>query len=93
MLKKIQQFRPICLLNCLYNWITKCLTIRLESVAARIIHKSQTAFIKGRNIMNSVLALHEILHETKIKRKVGVILKLDFEKTYDNINWDFCCNV
>jgi hypothetical protein len=30
--------------------------------------------------MNSILAPHEILHETKIKRKVGVILKLDFEK-------------
>jgi hypothetical protein len=38
--------------------------------------------------MNSVLALHETLHETKIKRKVGVILKLDFEKAYDKINWD-----
>ena len=27
---KIQQFRPICLLNCLYKWMTKTLTIRLE---------------------------------------------------------------
>jgi hypothetical protein len=42
--EKIKQFRPICLLNCMYKWITKCLTIRLESVAGRIIHKSQTAF-------------------------------------------------
>lgn len=30
---KIQQFRPICLLNCLYKWITKVMTIRLEKVA------------------------------------------------------------
>lgn len=28
--EKIQQFRPICLLNCLYKLITKTLTIRLE---------------------------------------------------------------
>jgi hypothetical protein len=69
--EKIQQFRQICLLNCLYKWITKCLTIRLESVAGRIIHKSQTAFLKGRNIMNSILALHEILHETKKIGKLG----------------------
>jgi hypothetical protein len=34
-------------------------------MASRIIHKSQVAFLKGRNIMNSVLALHEILHETE----------------------------
>jgi hypothetical protein len=63
--EKIQQFRLIRLLNCLYKWFTKCLTIRLEPVADRIIHKSQNAFIKGRNIMNGMLALNEILHETK----------------------------
>jgi hypothetical protein len=36
---RIQQYRPICLLNCIYKWFTKCLTIRLEPVASRIIHK------------------------------------------------------
>ena len=29
---KIQQFRPICLLNCLYKLVTKTLTIRLWKV-------------------------------------------------------------
>jgi hypothetical protein len=75
----IHQFRPICVL-CLYKWFTKCLTLRLESVVGRIIHKTQTAFLKERNIMNSVLALHEILHETKCKKQTGMVLKLDFEK-------------
>jgi hypothetical protein len=31
--------------------------------------------------MNSVLALHEILHETKRRGEGGVVLKLDFEKS------------
>jgi len=39
--------------------------------------------------MNSVMALHEILHETKRNKEVGVVLKLDFEKAYDKINWNF----
>jgi hypothetical protein len=56
---------------------------------SRIINKSQNAFIKGRNIMDGVLSLHEILHETKIKKRDGVILKLDFEKAYDKISWSF----
>jgi hypothetical protein len=38
--EKIQQFRHICLLNCLFKWFTKCLTLRLEPVADRIIHKA-----------------------------------------------------
>jgi hypothetical protein len=87
--KKIQQFRPICLLNCIYKWVTKCLTIRLEHVAGRLIHKPQRSFIKRKNIMNSVLTLHEILHETKRNKRVGVVLKLDLEKAYDKVIWDF----
>jgi hypothetical protein len=63
--------------------------LRFEDCMSRIICVSQNAFIKGRNIMDGVLSLHEILHETKRKNKNGVILKLDFEKAYDKISWSF----
>jgi hypothetical protein len=62
---------------------------RLDLVAKRIIHKAQAAFIRGRNIMNNVLTLHKILHETKRLGAIGVVLKLDFEKAYDKIHWGF----
>ena len=39
--------------------------------------------------MNGIMALHEILHETKKKGGVGLILKLDFEKVYDKVCWEF----
>lgn len=84
---KIQQCRPICLLNCLYKLITKTLTIRLERVADKLIHKTQIAFMKNRNIMSGIMCLHEILHETKRRKEVGLIVKLDFEKAYDKVNW------
>lgn len=39
------------------------------------------------------MCLHEILHETKRWKEVGIILKLDFEKAYDKVNWKllFAC--
>jgi hypothetical protein len=84
---KIQQFHPICLLNCMYKLITKTLTLRLELVADKLIHNTQTAFMKKRNIVSGIMCLHEILHVTKIRKEVGVVLKLDFEKAYDKVNW------
>jgi hypothetical protein len=63
--EKIQQYRPICLLNCLYKWITKVLNIRMEKYVGKLILQNQTAFMKGTKIMNGVLALHEVMHETK----------------------------
>jgi hypothetical protein len=43
--------------------------------------------------MDGVVVLHEILHDTKNRKREGPVLKLDFEKAYDKINWDFllCC--
>jgi len=86
---KIQQYRPICLLNVSFKIFTKALMFRFENCMSRITNVCQSAFIKGRNIMDGVMALHEVLHDTKIKKKDGLILKLDFEKAYDKLNWDF----
>jgi hypothetical protein len=38
--------------------------------------------------LEGVLVLHEVLHELKCKRQ-EVMLKLDFEKAYDKVNWEF----
>lgn len=85
----IQKYRPICLLQVLFKFFFKGLTLRLGPLMPKLINNSQNAFIKGRNIMDGILSLHEILRETKYKKKQGVVLKLDFEKAYDKVNWDF----
>jgi len=85
----IKQYRPICLLNVIYKIFTKALMLRLDKVMGRIINKSQSGFLKNRNIVDGIMALHEILHDTRIKKKDGLVLKLYFEKAYDKLNWDF----
>lgn len=86
---RIQQYRPICLLRCPYKLITKVMDLRAAKVANKIFSIQQNAFIKGRHIVDGILSLHEVLHYTHIKKDVGVIFKIDFEKAYDKVNWEF----
>jgi hypothetical protein len=58
----------------------------MESIADKLIHKTQTTIMKNRNIMIGIVCMHEIIHETKIRRETGIVLKLDFEKAYDKVN-------
>ena len=61
-----------------HEWLTKTLTLKLEAVAANLIYKTEVAFMKNRNIMNVILALHEILEGTKRRKFVGLVLKLQY---------------
>jgi hypothetical protein len=36
-----------------------------------------------------MLILHETIHELHRKKLDGVLLKIDFEKAYDKVNWPF----
>jgi hypothetical protein len=39
--------------------------------------------------MEWVIVLHEMIHEMHRKKQDGLILKINFEKAYDKINWSF----
>jgi len=85
----IQQYRPICLLNVSFKIFTKVATNRLNSIADKVVSPSLTAFMRGRNILEGIVILHETFHEMHRKKQSGVILKLDFEKAYDKVRWPF----
>ena len=59
----MKKFRPISLLNCSFKIFTKVLTNRLATVVNRFISNCQSAFIKGRFILESVVTAHEVIHE------------------------------
>jgi hypothetical protein len=60
---RIQQYRPMCLLNVSFKIFTKVVTIRLNSVADNVVRPTQTAFMQGRYILDGVVTLHEKVHE------------------------------
>jgi hypothetical protein len=54
-----------------------------------LIDYSQIAYIKYRYIMDNMICAHEILHQVKISKIKGVLFKIDFEKIFDRVHWDF----
>jgi len=76
-------------LNVSFKIFTKVATIRINSVADHIVSPSQTAFMRGRNILEGVVILYETVHELHRKNLSGVIFKIDFEKAYDKVKWNF----
>ena len=65
---KIQQYRPICVLNVSFKFFTKVGMIRLNKVAQTVVSPTQTAFMPGRNIMEGVVILHETIHEVTYEK-------------------------
>ena len=86
---QIQQYRPICLLNVSFKFFTKVACNRLTRIADNIIRPTQFAFMPKQHILERVVILHETLHELQRNKANGVILKIDFEKAYDSVSWDF----
>ncbi|RVX20266.1 Transposon TX1 uncharacterized 149 kDa protein [Vitis vinifera] len=91
--KKISDFRPISLITCLYKVIAKVLSGRLRGVLHETIHSTQGAFVQGRQILDAVLIANEIVDEKRLSREEGVVFKIDFDKAYDHMNWDFLNHV
>jgi hypothetical protein len=39
-----------------------------------------------RHIYDGIVVMEEVLHDMGIKKKQGIIMKLDFEKSYDRVD-------
>lgn len=89
--EKITQFRPISLCNVLFKIITKVMVTRLKSLMPKLIGPAQSSFIPGSLSVDNIVVVQEAVHSMRRKKgkKGWMLLKLDLEKAYDRIRWDF----
>jgi hypothetical protein len=87
--QSLGDFRPISLLGCIYKLLAKVLAARLASVIGSLIPNTQTAFLKGRQLVEGVVVVNEVIDFARKSGKECLILKVDFEKAYDSVDWSF----
>jgi len=67
----LNDYRPISLVGYLYKVLSKLLANRLKRVLPGVIDQNQSAFLKGRGLLDSVLVANEtidFLKREKLKR-------------------------
>lgn len=90
--KRLDQYHPISLCNYIYKIISKILANRLKPWLPMLISPEQSAFISGRQIQDNILIVQEVLHQLRIRKRkkhFQAVLKLDMQKAYDRVEWDF----
>lgn len=95
-LEVVGSFRPISLCNFSYKVISKVISNRMRGIMPKLISENQRAFVPGRLIQDNILVVHEAFHYLKSKKKGKVAelaIKLDMNKVYDRVEWDFLAQV
>lgn len=85
----LDNYRPSCLVGCLYKAISKLLATRLKRVMDSVISISHNAFILGRQMLDGVLVANEVVDLASKENRGCLLFKVDFEKAYDKVCWDF----
>jgi len=80
-------FTPVSLRNCPVKILTKVLTARLQAQIQKLVDIDQTGFLKGRSIAENFVYATELVQCCYKRKAPTVVLKLDFAKAFDSVDW------
>lgn len=79
--------RYVALTNVCYKILSKLLAHRLKTVLPSFIGSEQCGFVLGRNALNNIITLQEVVHTINRDRtSPRMVVKIDIEKDFDSIS-------
>lgn len=82
-------YHPISLINSSLKILSKVLANRLSKVLSSLVDFDQSAFMKGRCILDNITTAKELIFSIHKCRLPGHILKVNFAKAFDMVDWNF----
>ena len=69
--------------------ITKVMANRLKPTLPELISQQQSRFVEGRQILDGIVLMQEMIHSLKKTKTPGMMIKVDLAKAYDKVRWKF----
>nr|GEY74450.1 RNA-directed DNA polymerase, eukaryota [Tanacetum cinerariifolium] len=91
--KMVKDFRPLSLIGSVYKIIAKILANILSLVISSLIFYVQAAFVSNRQILDDPFIINELLSWCKLKNSKPMVFKVDFEKAFDSVRWEYLDDV
>jgi len=66
--QKLNEFRPMSLVGCMYKILAKVLANQLRMVVRKVVSETQTTFVKDRQILDGVLIANEVVDKARKKK-------------------------
>lgn len=86
---KLENYRPLSLLNSDYKILTKVLANRIKKVVGGIISPTQVYSIIGRDITDSICTIRDVVESMAKDGEGGLILSMDLNKAFDRVEHSF----
>lgn len=71
--------------------LTKTIVNSLKAILPKEVAPTQCSFMPNQQILDNIVIMQEVLYSIRCRHlgKTMMIMKLDLEKAYDRLSWDF----
>ncbi len=85
----LRNYRPLSMLNTDYKILAKIFVNRLKRVIPHIVTTNQAYGILGRDIVDTVTSIRDLIWYIKEKKGDGFLFSIDLEKAFDRVEQIF----